>query len=112
MAPENSVQEMFNELLEGFYSFEKKVTGQFDQINSKFGDIDKRFDKVDRKFGEIDERFNKVDEKFDKLGKKVDKNSRKLTNIENEFRTFKKLVLQYGLDIEYLRDKMEEENIS
>ncbi|MFW6270560.1 MAG: hypothetical protein ACOC4G_10830, partial [Bacillota bacterium] len=66
------------------------------------------FDQVDKRFDQVDKKFDQVNSKIDKLEEKTDKNSRKLNNIENEFRTFKKLVMQYSLEIEYLRDKVDE----
>ena len=101
---EKTVQEMFEEMLAGFYRVEKEVNRKYDKLDDK---VDKLDDKVDK----IDKKVNYLDEKVEKLDKKVEKNSQKLTNIARDIKTYKKLTLQYGLDIEFIKDKIGEDRL-
>ena len=101
---EKNVKEMFEEMLAGFYRVEKEV-------NRKYDNLDKKVDKLDGKVDKLDKKVNYLDEKVENLDKKVDKNSRKLTDIGRDIKIYKKLTLQHGLDIEFLKDKVGEDKV-
>ena len=111
MAQERTVQEMFDELLTGFYSFKKEVKNGFKEVNEKIEQSNDRIeDEINRVNNKMDTEVYKVTKKIDKLNKKTGRSNKKLNDIEQHFRTFKKLTLKHGLDIEYLKDGLKEES--